>query len=537
VADALDLGRAAFARRAWTEAHAHLSATEPALEGDDLECLAVAAFLIGREDESVRAYERAYVAHTRVGEHARAGRAAFWIGFLLFLRGESARAGGWLARAERSIEAAGDECSVRGLLLVPTFIELLGVDPEGATNLASEMIEIAQRCDDADLLALGVLCRGEAAIAAGESARGLRLLDEAMLAATNGDLVPLCTGIVYCAVIEICIDALDVARATEWTEAFDEWCRAQPDLVPFRGECLVHRSQVLQSHGAWREALQEVTRARERLAEPAHPALGLACYQQGELHRLRGEFEDAAQSYRLAAERGRDPAPGSALLQLATGAAGAAHASIQRMLAEASGSTRPALLAAAVEIALAVPDVDAARVAVVELTLLAQVARVRVLDALTAYATGSVMLAEGDAPAALVRLREASTAWHDLGMPYDVARARVQLAAACRMLGDDEAARRELDAAREEFDRLGARPDLERLMADAEPAPARGNGLTDRECEVLRLVAKGMTNRDIAGTLTISEHTVARHVQNLFAKLQVSSRAAATAYAYEHGIV
>jgi ATP/maltotriose-dependent transcriptional regulator MalT len=500
--------------------------------GDDLERHAIASFLRGREDESARSWERAYVAYTRAERPECAGRAAFWIGLLLLLRGESARAGGWLARAERSLESVGEECAAHGLVLIPTFLEHLGSDPSYAAALAEEMIAIAQRCDDADLLALGVLCHGEAMVATGDVDRGLRLLDEAMLAATSDELSPLCTGIIYCAVIEICMDALDVARAAEWTDAFDRWCSTRPDLVPFRGECLVHRAQVLQSHGAWREALDETTRARERLAEPVHPGLGLACYQEGELRRLRGEFDEAGRAYAAAAEQGRDPAPGSALLQLATGDVTGSRASIARMLAETHGTTRSALLAASVEIALAASDVAGARVALDELAERARSARIPAADAAAAYATGTVLLAEGDVAAALVELREASTIWHELGMPYEVARARVQIATACREVADEDAARRELDAARTEFARLGAAPELAHL---AEPVTA--GGLTNRECEVLKLVARGMTNREIADDLSISEHTVARHLQNLFAKVQVSSRAAATAYAYEHGLV
>jgi DNA-binding NarL/FixJ family response regulator len=536
VVDALERGREAFACRAWSEAHAMLSAAAPE-SGDDLERLAVASYLVGRDDAATRALEQAYVAHTRSGEHVGAGRAAFWLAFLLLLRGETARSGGWRARAERSIEVAAEECAVRGLLLVPTFLELLDTDPSRAAALASEMIEIAQRCDNDDLLALGLLCHGEASIAGGELDRGLRVLDEAMLTATSGNLLPICTGIVYCGVIAMCIDVFDLARATEWTNALDAWCKTQPDLVPFRGQCLVHRSQVLQAHGAWREALDEAKQAREHLAEQVHPALGLACYQLGELHRLRGEFADAALAYRSAAEHGRDPSPGAALLELATGDVAAADQSIRRMLAETAGPTRPLLLAAAVEISLAIPDAPAARAFCDELSAITDAGRVRSLDAIAAFASGSVLLAEGDASAALSRLRAASTTWHELGMPYDTARARVLIADACGLLGDHRSADRELESAVETFERLGARPDADHHRRDTSTVPTPTDGLTEREREVLRLVATGMTNREIADALTISEHTVARHLQNLFSKLSVSTRAAATAYAYEHGIV
>jgi ATP/maltotriose-dependent transcriptional regulator MalT len=537
VTDAVELGREAYARRAWAEARALFATCDESLEGDDLERLAIASFLLGREDESGRALERAYVARSRSAQHDRAGHAAFWLGLMLFLRGETARAGGWIARAERSAEAAGGDCAVHGFVLVPTFIAHLASDPSRAAELADEMIAIAQRCNDADLLTLGVMCRGEAAVAGGDIERGLRLLDEAMLAVTTDELFPVCTGIVYCAVIGVCMDVLDIARAAQWTAVFDRWCNSQPDLVHFRGQCLIHRSQVSQLHGAWPQALEEAAQARAVLAEPIHPSLGLACYQEGELHRLRGEYDEAARAYGGAAECGHDPAPGAALLALATGDLAGARGSIGRMLAETSGPTRPPLLAAAVEIALAVPDLAAARVAADELTELARVTGVRAHDANAAYAEGTVLLAEGDAAGALVRLRAASNAWHELGVPYELARTSVQLARACRQIGDKTSADREHASAIEIFERLGAQPELQRLTRQPQSATALAHGVTGREREVLRLVASGKTNREIANELSISEHTVARHVQNLFAKLGVSSRSAATAYAYEHGVV
>jgi DNA-binding NarL/FixJ family response regulator len=314
------------------------------------------------------------------------------------------------------------------------------------------------------------------------------------------------------------------------------WCAAQPDLVPYRGQCLVHRSQVLQSSGAWADAMAAAEQARRALSEPAHPALGLAHYQLGELHRLRGELDEAECAYRAASAQGREPAPGFALLRLAQGATAAAVTATRRMLEESHGQlTRPAVLAAAVEVLLGAGEVDTARAAADELAALASSVDTPLLHAVAGYAAGTVLLGEGDAPAALVALRRACAGWLALEMPYDAARARVQIALTCRALGDHDAAGMERDAACATFERVGARPDLARL---SEPAgPGRRTPLTARECEVLRLVAAGRTNREIATTLVISEHTVARHVQNIFAKLDVGSRAAATAYAYEHGVV
>ena len=531
-------GRKAFARQAWSDAYALLAAEGPLL-GDDLERLAVAAHLVGRDEESTRAWERAHHERARLGDHDRAAQCAAWMAIGLMLRGENAQAAGWFARAARLLDDVGGDFAARGYLQVPQFLEALGGgDFAAAYGLADEIVATAGRFDDKDLLALGLLGRGQATLARGDITRGMNLLDEVMVAVATGDVSPIPAGIVYCAVIEACMDVLDLRRAAEWTEALDDWCAGQPDLVPYRGQCLVHRSQVLQAHGAWTEAVTEVERARKRLSEPAHPALGLALYQQGELHRLSGNLAEAEHAYRAASEQGREPAPGFALLRLAERKLDAAVAAIRRMVEESRGQiTRPTMLAAFVEIMLDTGDVDAAQAAADELATVAGTVDAPLLHAVAAYATGSVLLARGDPGSALAALRRARTWWHDLAMPYDVARARVQIGLACRALGDHDAATLEFDGARAAFERLGARPDLDRLTALVQHGEqVRPAGLTERECEVLRLVAAGSSNREIATALVISEHTVGRHVQNIFAKLRVSSRAAATGYAYEHGL-
>ncbi len=536
-------GRAAFGRGAWAAACALLA---PATEVEDIERLAVAAHLAGRDDDSVHAWTRAHRERLRLGHTDAAVRCAFWLGFLLMLRGETARAGGWLAGAERLVDQQGARGadslagSGRGYLGVPAFLAALAAgDGAGAAALAGEVVEVAQRCGDEDLRALGVLGQGQAALVLGELGRAMDLLDEVMVLVTATPRSPIVTGIVYCAVIEACMDVADLRRAAEWTQALEHWCAAQPDLVPYRGQCLVHRAQVLQAHGSWSDALAEAERACRRLADPPHPALGLAFYQQGELHRLRGELDAAERAYRAASRAGREPAPGFALLRLAQGEVSAATVAMQRLVEESRGRIdRPVLLAAAVEVYLAAGEAAAAADACRELATLADVADAPPLrQAVADHARGAMLLAEGAAAEALPLLRAAAGRWRALSLPYDVARAGVGVALACRALGDEDAARLELDAACATFERLGARLDLEHAAALA-AAPTVGRaGLTAREREVLRLVASGRTNRAIAAELVISEHTVARHLQNMFAKLDLPSRAAATAYAYRHGLV
>jgi DNA-binding NarL/FixJ family response regulator len=359
-----------------------------------------------------------------------------------------------------------------------------------------------------------------------------------MVAATSGDLLPFVPGIVYCGVILSCQTVYEAGRAREWTLALDRWAGGQPQMVAFTGRCLVHRAEVFQLHGTWRDALDEATRAGERFEQTRNPAAGLAHYRRAELLRLRGEFAAAEDAYRDASRLGWEPQPGLAQLRLMQGKVDAAVAAIRRACAESSEPLkRAALLPASVEIMLAAGEVEEARDACRELEPIAGRYESAMLRAIVAYARAAVSLADGDPRAGLVSLREAADGWQSLDVPYEVARTRVLVAEACRALGDEDSATLELEAAHAVFAELGAAPELARVDALLRRAPVDRHGLSDRELQVLRLVAAGKSNREIASELVISEHTVARHLQNIFAKLNVSSRAAATAFAFQHELV
>jgi len=530
--------REAFARHSWLEVFTRLTDAAEDLDGDQLEMLAVAANLIGRDQDSVWAWEQAHTAHVRAGRPGRAAMSACWAALTLLLRGDMAQAGGWMTRAERIVEELGADVPVaaRGMLLIPAAIAALSTgDAETARAVADQIISIGTAVHEPDLLAFGRLTTAQAALVAGDVARSMRLFDEVMVSVTMGDVSPIPSGIIYCAVVEGCVEACDLRRAAEWTEALRRWCDDQPDLVPYRGQCMVHRSQVLLAQGSWAEAAREADRACRRLADPFHPALGLAHYQRGELHRLRGELDAAADAYREASRYGHDPVPGFALLRLAQGDVDGAGRAAKRMLDEHGiGPARSALLAAAVEVRLATGDTTGGRALADELASLAEATGTEMLEASAAYVRGTVLLAAGDPAPAIAELRAACKAWRDLQAPYEVARTRFQLGLAYRAAGDPDAADLELDGARTTFTSLGASVDLARIES---VTPAARGVLTERECEVLRLVAAGRTNREIAAELVISEHTVSRHLQNMFMKLGVTSRAAATAYAYEHHLV
>lgn len=540
---ARDAGRAAFARGSWVDAHTQLRAADRAgtLDGADLELLAQAAYLVGRDEEHVDALERAHRAYVREGDEPAAARCAMWTGMTLFVRGETARGGGWLARAARLLEAHPTAVE-QGYLLVATgrFALERGEVAEGRRAF-ERAAGYAGAAGDTDLAAFSRLGLGQAAILAGDAADGLALLDELLVSLLADEVSPIPTGIIYCAVIGICHALHDVRRAAEWVGALSAWCERQPDLVPFRGECLVHRSEILQLQGAWDEALTVASGACARLAGPPHdPALAAAYYQRGELHRLRGELAEAERCYRHASEHGAPVHPGLALLRAARGEPDVADAALQRALDEEGDPTcRARLLAARVEVLLAVPDTARAATAAAELGAIAGRLDAPILRALHAASEGAVLVAAGDPGGALPWLRRAHVTWRELDAPYECARVRVVLARASDLLGDRDGAELDRAAARRAFEELGAAPDLERLDREAgrDARAANPGGLTDREIEVLRLVAAGRSNREVAEALVISEHTVARHVQNMFTKLGVSSRTAAAAYAFEHALV
>jgi len=541
IAQTLDQGRELLRNQAWGAAFSRLSDAdrEAPLEPSDLEELAKVARLIGRETEAAELLGRAHQEYLSRGEAQAAARCGFWLGFIAILNDELAQASGWFSRADRLL-ADQPECVEKGYLLLPTaFRALHGGDPAIAYATFASAAEIGNRFLDKDLVALTLQGQGRALIRQGEVTQGVTLLDEAMVAVTAGEVSPLIAGSVYCSVIEGCVEVFDLRRAQEWTSALEQWCASLPDIVPYRGHCLVRRAEILRLHGAWPDALEEARQASELLSKPPPKAeVGGAYYCTAELHRLRGEFAEAEEAYRKAAQWDQTQ-PGFAQLRLAQGQVDVANAAIRRIAKEArEPGARARTLDAYVEIALAANDVSSARAAADELSEIVKRYDAPFLCALSSRATGAALLAEHDVRDALVFLKQSWTTWRVLEAPHEAARTRLLIALAYRELGDEDAAVAELTAAREVFKKLGAEPDLTRTDALLlKKAPETAGPLTSREMEVLRLVASGLTNRRIAAQLHISEKTVARHLSNIFIKLDLSSRAAATAYAYQHGLV
>jgi DNA-binding CsgD family transcriptional regulator len=539
----LERGRAAYEARAWRAAYDSLTTAdrrEP-LEAEDLVLLATSAYMLGQDDEYVSSLERALDLYLDRDEVPRAVRCAFWIGHSMLFRGRLAHAQGWFARAGRTLEREPGDCVERGYLLIPVWLQqMAGGDYAGGRTTAREAAEIGERFGDSDLVWLARDDQGRALVKEGRVQDGLRLVDEALVAAGAGELSPVVTGIVYCNTIAFCRDAYELRHAREWTDALTAWCAEQPEMVAHNGLCLVHRAEIMQLQGAWVNALEEARRASERFTSGVlnELAAGKALYRSGEVHRLRGELAAAEEAFRAASRHGCEPQPGLALLRLAEGKTRGAAGMIRRALGEtAEALTRAELLPASAEILLAAGDAEGARVACVELGEIAEHQGNDVLGAMAAQSRGALRLAEDDPNGALQDLRTAQGVWQEVGAPYEIARARMAVGIACRALGDDATAVLELEAAREIFAGLGARPDVARVEGALGKAAAAPHGLSARELEVLRLVAAGKSNREIAADLVISEHTVARHVQNIFSKLGVSSRTAAGAFAHSHELV
>lgn len=534
--DHLEHGRDCHERRAWGDAYHALRAADHAapLDVDDLDRLATAAYLSGRDLEYQQLLERLYRAHVESGAGGRAARCAFWLAITFLLRGETGRSNAWTARGQRLVEAR--DCVERGYLAAAVAEQHLREGhSDDAYAAGGQAAAVGESFGDIDLTAAARHAQGRALIQQGAVVAGLKRLDETMLAVVADELSPIMTALMYCSVIDTCQQVYALGRAREWTAAFSSVCEQQPEMV-FSGICLVHRAEILQLQGAWPDALAEASRACDLARRFDRRPPGAALYQQAEIHRLRGDCDRADEAYRAASEQGYEPQPGLALLRLVQGRPDAACAALRRLTSATSDRLRRArLLPAHLETMLAMGEVDEARAARDELRALAEVFDSDVLRAVVARSNGAIALADDRPQDALDPLRAAFERWDRLEAPYEAARIRVLIGRACRALGDAEAAALEYAAARAVFERLGAGPDLESLEAWNTPGRSATEGpLTEREIGVLQMIATGRTNKEIAAELCLSERTIDRHVSNILDKLDVPSRAAATAYAFQH---
>lgn len=535
---ALDAARAAVADRRWADAYEGLAGVDATggLGAADLDLLGTVALLRGAPQVAVDVLTRAYEAHLAGDDAAGAARTAGWLALYLIELGDFTRSVAWAARAMRLVSAMAEPGALAGFVrLAPAVAQLGSGNPAEARQEFEGVLAIAERLGDHELAAVTGIGLGKSLIEVGAIAEGFACFDTLMTSVAGGDVAPVSVGVISCAIISDAIMAFDLERATRWSNLLDRWCRDQPELITFSGQRHALQAGLMLIRGAWAEASTAAELAMSRFRAGDYRAVFGAPYYLAELARLRGAFHSAEESYRRAGESGWEPQPGYALLHLAVGSVRAAQDEIRRSVAGSDPFTRRYLMPAVVEIEIAAGDVAAARRALEELREASRSTPTPMLAATVTAAEARVLLADGDASAALGAARVAVDAWQAVGAPYEGARSRVTAGRALLELGDRDAALIEFARAREVFAGLGAEPavtELEGIMGDR-----RAGGLTPREFEVLRLVSTGLTNRAIAVRLSLSEKTVARHISNIFGKLGLSTRAAATAYAYENGLV
>lgn len=535
-ADDIDDMGVSASGHSWVDDYRRLSGLDLAgLAAEELEALADAAWMVCRLEESMVTRQQAYVRYLETRENRPAARVAWRLFWDHLYRGETVVAMGWLRRARRHLAAIPEEAEHGFVALADAELALNQGSLDQAEASAGNAVEVGDRHGAQGIVALGLTLQGRVLIAQGRHDEGCASLDEAMTLVVSGQLDDFFAGAVYCIVIAECREIADIGRGSEWTEAARAWCASLPVITPFHGTCRVHRGEILCLRGAWDEAEAEIRTAGDELAVFKPRSAAEAFVALGELCRRRGDYTGAEDAFRRAHGLGGDPQPGLALVRLAQGHAAAASTALGGALSDTSTPpmNRAQLLAAQVEVALTTGDIALAQAAAGELCSIADQLDRPAAHARAKLARGAVRLANQDAGGAMADLRAACTIWCDLGLPYEEAQTQLLIGAAAKQLGDEEGALLAIRAACAGFERLGARADLRRATAwlDRPPTPA---GLTARELDVLRLLAAGKTNQQIAADLVISGHTAGRHVQNIYTKLGVSSRAAATAFAVEH---
>jgi DNA-binding CsgD family transcriptional regulator len=521
----------------WEEACAEYAAAdaEVPLAVADLEAFAEAAQVTARGDEPVALLHRLFDLRVGAGQLDDAARVAFWLWWALLNSNEVIQASGWLKHTSRTL---GPEMATSLWLKIP---EAMFHGTTGNRSRAGELLRAIVDEGQGEVVPWALCMWGQTLIDEGQLQDGLDRLEEAMAILLDHSLSPRVTPWVYCAAVRGCFLARDFARARAWNRSMARWLDSLRSLGgAYLGNCRIYRSRLMCLNGAWPDALDEIAAVCTDLDGYTGWVCGHAYYQLGEVRRLRGEWDAAEDAYRRAAEHGCPTQPGLALLRLAEGDVDAASAGIRRALTEVTATPdRLDLLKAAVSIYLEEGKIEAARDAVTEFEEITAELTTPVIEAETCAVRGALALAEGDPASALPLLRRAVGTWQEQNAPHERATLNVLIGQACRALADHDGARLEFSAARETFQRLGARPDLARLdqVVAATYAGSEVHGLTRREVEVLRLIARGKANRAIAGELHLSERTVHRHVSNIFTKLGVDSRTAAVAYGIRHRIV
>jgi DNA-binding CsgD family transcriptional regulator len=522
------------------EVYAALASADPdELSTEHLELLAEAAFWQGRPREAISARQKAYAKYRDTGDVTRAARTAWQLFHHYFDLDETPAARGWLQRAHRHAETIPDQVEVGYVALADAEWATYQGELDRALEYAVQATEAGRRFAERDLEGLGLASQGRVLVTRGDITAGLDRMDEALVAVLSDELGRFATGWVYCLLLYTCHELGDVRRAAEWTNLAVQWCERHGQQSWYPGLCRLHQCEVQSWRGEWTVAEAQALRAAEELTPFGDYLVAEGHYVVAEIRRRRGDYEAADEAFRRAHQLGRDPQPGLALLYLARGDAEGAAVALR--LAVASGAVMPLrqgqLLAAHVRAELERGELDDAAASADRLGQLAEQTGSRLLQAMARAASGAVLLRRGEAHRALAVLKQACTISRELSCPYETAETRVLVGLAARQLDDEATATLEFEAARATFTTLGAAPDVARVNALVATESRLPSDLTLREAEVLRLVAVGKSNREIAAELFISEHTVARHLSNIFRKIGVTSRSAATSFAHEHDLI
>lgn len=546
-AEALAAGNQALERGAWEEARAHLQLSLAARETPQaLEQLGLAAWWLDDAAVTFDARERAYRLYREQGDPLGAARVALWLVWdSLAFRDDTAVASGWLERARRLLAGHEQTAEYGWLLLRDGEVALFrGHDPAAAREQGMRAATLGRATGDRGLEFTGLALEGLARVSLGEVAAGLRCLDEATAAATAGEVKELHTiGVVCCWEIFACERVRDYDRAAQWCARVQEFTQRWRIRV-LSAICRVQYAGVLIWRGDWAAAEAELAAASRDLEQVRPPLIVQALARLGDLRLRQGKLDDAATLFERAPSQ---PIArlGLAALTLERDAPEQAAAELERFL-ERIGPTELTMRAGALELAVRahVARGDGARAGEArdELTRIAQTVGTPALAASAAAADARVLRHSGDLPAAASRFEQAAALYEQGGAPYETARTRVELAETLAATGERAVAQREARQAWETFRTLGAARDAarakDRLDKLSTSKPPRGKpALTGRQLEILRLVAQGLSNPEIATRLRLSDHTVKRHVANLLTKLRLPSRAAAAAYAAQQGLL
>ena len=534
---ALAEARSACDDRRWGDARRRFAAvaTDP-MGVDDLDAFATASYLTGYDEDAFELWTRAHQRCLDEGTVHRAAHFGMRLTQCLGFKGDLPRCAGWVERTARLLEEAQIDCVEQGYLEHALAMGAVFMDGDlpAALEHFQQAGKVGARFSSRELVTLAHIGEARMRIYLGDVRGGVVLLDEAMVSIEAGELSPLSTGDAYCTVIDACDELADVARVRAWTASMTRWCDTHQELVLYRGHCFIHSASVLAVLGRWPDALTAARQACERLAGPVPAVLGSAACLEADILRLLGELDEAEAAYVRANELGQQPQPGLSLLRLEQGRVEQAQGMVRRATAEAEDPiARSRLLPATVDIELAAGDVDAAGRASEELRVIANELGSPMLKAIAARGAGAVLLRGGDPTGALLELRRAAEAFRDIGAPVELARARLLIAEACRGVGDEDTAVLESAAAEAALEACRRAEGTTTPLGPTAPP----DGLTGRELEVLLRLARGETNRVIGDELFISEKTVASHVSHIFTKLGVTSRSAATAYAYDRGLI